>query len=216
MFNATMMRGIQTYEYIKLNGWSSFFREAFYRKRKAVIFEKDLSEVKDQTEALRHLKAEMIEIDAETVRSRKLSYRFKNRQLKTVHYLEKGYRGFGIVNGKEVIGEMWYYGDAGNGNSKPHPDLDWLGIKLAGNEAYAFDWFVVPQERGNNLAGIFQKNALYSLRRKGYTKAFAYVWADNTPALWSTRHLNKWTEVRTERMNRFLLTKMNDKSRSLR
>lgn len=216
MFNVTVMRGIQTHEHIKMNGWSSLFKEAFYRKRRAVIFEKDLPEVKDQTEALSRLNAEMIEIDAETVRSRRLTYRFKSRQLKTGHYLEKGYLGFGVVIGQEIVGEMWCYGYDRNVHSTPHPDLAWLGIKLSENETYAFDWFVVPQERGNNLAGIFQKNALYSLSRKGYTKTFAYVWADNTPALWSTRHLNKWAEVRTERMHRFLLVKINDKSLNFR
>jgi hypothetical protein len=216
MFNAALMRGIQTHEYIKINGLASFFKEAFYSGRKAIIFEKNLSELEDQTKALGQLNTEMIEIDAATVRSRKLSYRFKNRQLKTPHYLEKGYRGFGIVNGTEIVGEMWYYGDAKNTRSKPHPDLDWLDLELAANEAYAFDWFVVPQERGNNLAGIFQKNALHSLSRKGYAKAFAYVWADNTPALWSTKFVNKWTEIRTERMDRFLLTKFNKKSLNLR
>lgn len=209
MLDVAIMRSIQAYELIKMQGWSSFFRETVYWDRRAVIFEKDLSETKDYTERLKLLNAEMIELSRDLIKKKKYQHRLKNRQLKAVHYLEKGYGGYALVKGAEIVGEMWY--SAGPGR-KAHPDLAWLGLDPAGNEVYAFDWFVVSQERGNNLAGMFQNSALHSLFRKGYQKAFAYVWADNTPAFWTTRVVNKWKEVRIERMNRFLTTRMNEKT----
>lgn len=207
MLDTVVMRSVQSYEFIKMNGWPSFFRETVYRNRPAVIFEKDLRETKDQTETLNRNGTEMIEINKSILAKKKYDYRFKNRYLKAVHYLGKKYAGFGLVKRKEIIGEMWYCTAAGNSGDSRHEDLDLLGITLSENHVYAFDWFLVPQERGGNIAGSFQANALNVLSRKGYDKAYSYVWLDNTPALWSTRFINKWKEVRTERMTRFLVAK---------
>lgn len=203
------MRSIQTYEFIRMNGWSSFFRETFYRGRRAIIFEKDLLATSDHTEAIKLCGAEMIEITAESIAGERYYYRYRNRLLKAGHYLEKGYAGYGAVRGKEVVGELWYCTDPPADGNRHHPDLAWLGITLSPKDVYAFDMFLTPGERrGNNLAGSFQNQALYSLRKKGYLRAFAYVWADNSPALWNTRSINKWKEIRTEKMTRFLIGKM--------
>jgi hypothetical protein len=48
---------------------------------------------------------------------------------------------------------------------------------------------------------------MYSLHEKGYKKAYAYYWADNIPAVWNTRVINKWKELRSVTVRRFLLWK---------
>ena len=82
-----------------------------------------------------------------------------------------------------------------------------LGIKWSHDCVYSFDIFVVPAERGNNLSASLQNSAMYSLRDKGYLKAYGYYWADNIPAVWNTRVINKWRELKTLRLNRFLFLK---------
>ena len=46
---------------------------------------------------------------------------------------------------------------------------------------------------------------MYDLHKKGYAKAYAYYWADNIPAVWNTRVINGWKEVKEIPVSRFFL-----------
>jgi len=204
MINLLKMRVTQIYEFIRSNGWSPFLQEVIYVNRKAILVEKELPEVNDSTDFLQRSNVKFIEITPETFANNNYQYPFKNRYLKAVHYLGKGYRGHAIVRENKIIGDIWYFASGKSEHVSDHPDIKWLGIKWSQDYIYSFDIFVVPDERGNNLAATLQNSAMYSLRDKGYLKAYAYYWADNIPAIWNTRVINKWRELETLRLNRFL------------
>jgi len=202
------MRSVQIYEFLRANSWSSFFKEVIYRGRKAIVVKKALCETKDRTEILKQFNVEFIEIDRDSILSKKYRYRFKNRYLKALHYLGKGYGGHAIVKGDEIIGDIWYF--APGRFPGYHPDPKWLGIQLSKNDIYSFDIFLVPSERGSNFSALLQNNAMHALYKKGYENAFAFFWADNIPAVWNTRVVNKWKELKSLRMNRFLFLRKSD------
>jgi hypothetical protein len=202
MIDVIRMRSVQIYEFLRTNGWSSFFREVVYRRRKAIVVKKTLCETRDRTEELRQRNVEFVEIDQESLVHKKYQYRFKNRYLKALHYLGKGYGGHAIVKEGEIIGDIWYF--APDKSPDGHRDPQWLDIQLSNRDIYSFDIFLIPAERGNNFSALLQNNAMHALCKKGYENAFAFYWADNIPAVWNTRVINKWKELKTLRMNRFL------------
>ena len=207
MINLVVMRVIQIYEFIRSNGWSSFLREIVYINRKAIVVEKKLLEVNNSTDFLQRSNIKFIEITPETFANDNYQYLFKNRYLKALHYLKKGFGGHAIVRGNKIIGDIWYFASNKSGHVPDHPDIHWLGIKWSQDYVYSFDIFVVPDERGDNLSAALLNSAMYSLRDKGYLKAYGYYWADNIPAVWNSRVINKWKELNTLRVNRFLFFK---------
>ncbi len=207
MINLLIMRVTQIYEFIRSNGWLPFLREIIYINRKAILAEKNLREVNDSRNFLQRSNIRFLEITPGTFDGNNYQYHIKNRKLKALHYLRKGYGGYAIARGNNILGDVWYVASNKSGHVPDHPDIHWLGIKWAKDYVYCFDIFIVPDERGNNLAAPFQNSAMYSLRNKGYLKAYAYYWADNIPAVWITRVINKWKELKTLRVNRFLFFK---------
>ena len=202
MINIFYMRLTQVYEHIKLDGLFSLFHEYFYFDRRAIVVEKDL--VNYSLDVTKFSKNDIHLMDAEKIIKDINQYKFpvKNRYLKILHYLKKGYSGYVMVNGNTHIGDIWYFPKEVN-QTADHPDCQWLGIHRFKNEVYTFDMYLVPDVRGYNLAIALQSNALLSLHEKGFTKAYGYFWADNVPALWAHR-MSKWKEIRKIKMGRFL------------
>ena len=144
----------------------------------------------------------MIEINPTTFSEKKFIHQSKARYMKALRYLKKGYSGYGIVRNNEVIGDIWCF--TGHNQPEIHPDVVLFNIKCTPNECYLFDMYMSPLERGNrNVATYLEGVVLSDLNKKGYEKAYGYVWADNVPALWVHRII-KWKEKRRMKINRFL------------
>lgn len=203
MIDLLKMRCIQILEFIRSNGFSSFWREYAFVKRKAVIVMKDLHEAPDRSDYLSRLNIDLVEITPEILPLSKYHSDFKNRYFKALHYISKGYEGHAIIKGNTIIGDMWYFDPHKLNGGTYHRDLDWLGIRLPEGAVYSFDIFVIPGERGNNVSSTFQNNTMYLLRIKGYTRAYAYYWTDNVPAVWNTKVINKWKELEKLTVSRF-------------
>src|SRR4030067_1065018 len=203
--NLVHLRTIQINEFIRINGWNAFFKEVIHWNRKAIRVQKDLSEAKFHEDLFKDENVEFFELHPGTFSGRKLAYALKSRYLKARYYLGKGYRGHALVRGNEVIGDIWYYAPGEANGGSDHPDLHWLGITLDPASVYSFDIHVVPNERGKNLSAALQNSSMYDLHKKGYAKAYAYYWADNIPAVWNTRVINRWKEVKEIPASRFLL-----------
>jgi GNAT superfamily N-acetyltransferase len=73
--------------------------------------------------------------------------------------------------------------------------MEWLNLVARPQDAYMFDMFLDPNERGNGMAAYLQHNALLLLKEKGFEKAYGYFLADNIPALWVHRLL-KWDAIK--------------------
>jgi hypothetical protein len=199
---------MQISEFIEDKGWKSFIQEVLYFNRKAILVEKNLSEAVNRIDFLRNQNIQFIEITPETFTRDRYTFYSKNRMFKALHYLKNGYCGHAIAKENTIIGDMWYFALKNNVlHSHKCPDIQWLNFELTEDTVYSFDIYVVPTERGNNLSAALQSTAMYSLFEKGYTKAYAYYWSDNIPAVWNTRVINKWNELRPVTVSRFLWRK---------
>ena len=200
-----LMRLIQAFESIKLNGFFSFLHEIVFFNRVAVVVEKNLTEFDVANKQPENSPIQMVELRPHMFTNKSISYPEKNRYLKAVHYLKKGYGGFAILKDQQIIGDIWF-APVENKISSRHSDCKLLRINCAENQVYTFDMFLTPGERGNNLAFFLQSSALRALHQKGFTVAYGYYWGDNTPALWVHR-MGKWREIQRLKVNRFLFFK---------
>ena len=200
------MRILQIFEYIRDNGIISFWKEVIFISRKAIIVEKDLSEATFKENLFGKEGVQFVELTSELFCNSKYIYPVINRYYKALHYLSQGYAGHAIVRGNMIIGDIWYFGrKVPGGEAIYHKALDWLKIVLPDDCVYSFDIYFIPPERGKNISAALQSGAMYSLYKKGYRKAYAYYWADNVPAVWNTRVINRWQELKSLKVNRFLL-----------
>lgn len=200
------MRIVQSFEFIKYNGILRYLKETIYFRRKTIIVQKNLDEAKFDAEFLKRNGVRFLEINANTYPIRTFEYAEKNRHLKALYYLSCGYNGHALVKSNKIIADIWYCGYDRFGHLPYHPDLDWFGIKLIPGEVYSFDIYLIPDERGNNLSAVLQDSACYDLFKKGNKRAFGYYWADNTPAVWNTRVINRWKKVGQIRVTRLLFS----------
>jgi hypothetical protein len=207
MLNVLKMRFAQIADSVRIDGWRSFFKQAAFLRRTAILVEKDLSEVVERPEPLVSSQLKLREIDKDMLSSGTYSFAVASRYLKAVHHIKQEWRGFGLVRNNVIVGDMWYYvADATDDPSVLHVDLQRFGFQTwQASHVYTFDIFVSPAERKQGLSAAFQNNAMLCLALRGYTKAYGYYFADNIPAIWCTRVTNKWKEVRAVSMSRFLL-----------
>lgn len=187
-----------------------YLRSLFFMHKEAVPVEKDLATLRPVQVELERAGVEIIQLamtpeaavqNSETRQS--LTYPDKERRKTVMKYLRKGYRGVALVDGNDVIGDIWYASAATQRRGAVHPDLKWLGIKCGDNAAYAFDMYLPPARRGKNMANMLQNGALHEIKKNGYSRALGYFWADNLPALWVHRML-KWNELKRVKVTRLL------------
>ncbi|MCK4786628.1 MAG: hypothetical protein KAV87_22910 [Desulfobacteraceae bacterium] len=206
MINYIYMRFLHVIEFVQDKGFSQLFQEVIYFNREAIVVEKDLISCQPIINKMQGTNVECIEIKKELFEgSNKFIFSQKNRLFKMKHYLDKGYNGYALLKDNIVIGDIWFYSPAYSYYHE-HPDCKWLGLKCSEKDIYGFDMFLLPTERGNNLAVFFQNRSLLSLRDKGYKKVYGYFWSDNIPALW-THRMQKWNEINKVKKNRFLIFK---------
>jgi GNAT superfamily N-acetyltransferase len=200
------MRFLHVIDFVKDKGCAHLFHEVIYSNREAIVVEKDLISCQPIADTVQTKNIEFAEIKKEFLgTSNKLVFPERNRLFKIKHYLNKGYNGYALLKDNIVIGDIWYYSPAYS-DYPEHPDCKWLGLKCSEEDVYGFDMFLLPTERGKNLAVFLQNRSLMALRDKGSKKVYGYVWADNIPALWAHR-MQKWHEIHKIKKNRFFTFK---------
>ena len=123
MIRPIIMRLVQIWDFIKTDGFASFLRNSIYINRKAILIEKNLLEVNDSKRFLRQSNIKFEEITADTFNNKNYQFSVKNRYLKALHYLKKGYSGYAIVKGNDVIGDIWYSATRKSDQVSVHPDI---------------------------------------------------------------------------------------------
>lgn len=206
MLQYCKMRLIQVLDTVRHGSIHSLLRETIYLNREAVPVEIELDQLRPVADFARPNDEEVVELTQELLQNRQLAYPLQSRQLKTLTYLKRGYRGYALVKGNKVYGDIWCADSSAGNDGYKHPDELWLGVKCAPEEVYTFDMFVDPANRGGNLAAALQNGALHLLKRQGYTKAYGFFWSDNVPALWVHRTL-RWRELNRVRATRLLLSR---------
>lgn len=206
MVNYIYMRFLHVFDFVKDKGFAQLFKEVIYSNREVIVVEKDLLSCQPIVNSMQSTNVDFTEIKKDFFRrSNNFVFSEKNRLFKMKHYFNKGYNGYALLKDNIVIGDIWYYSPAYS-DYPEHPDCKWLGLKCSEKDIYGFDMFLLPTERGNNLAVFLQNRSLLSLRDKGYKKAYGYFWSDNIPALWAHR-MQKWNEINKVKKSRFLILK---------
>jgi GNAT superfamily N-acetyltransferase len=191
-----------------MNGIKSSLHDSVHFRRKAIIIEKDLQGILPDRETLDRNGLTFKEILLEDTGDGPVRFKYENRRLKARHYLSKGFTGHCLIKNNSIVGDVWYYGQKEDGATRLHNDINLLNIKWNETYAYSFDTFLDPVNRGNNIARALLNNSLFSMKIKGYQKAYGYYWQDNLPAIWNARVLNKFIEVGFISISRFFFLRI--------
>jgi GNAT superfamily N-acetyltransferase len=209
----------QFWEMWKAEGFSSVIKKAVFFNKDVIPAVKDLSVLPPLKSPAAASDIQFVEIREDTFHPDRWKYPSKSRLMRVSKNFKKGYRGFGVVKGGEVVGDIWYCTRGGPGQAVRHPDLEWFawfGVELGEKDLYMFEMYVKPQERGGGLVNFLHGSALRALREKGFERVYGYCTADNIPALWVHRTLG-YKELGRLKMHRlFSLTRRSLKGKPRR
>ena len=184
-------------------GVTPLLRKFFYLNRELVVLESDLSSLGPRVDSLSELNMKFVEISKYNFEEIHPEYPFKNGRTKAVYHFRNGYRAFVILRGNEVIGDMWYATAINPKLSPFYQAARRLGIELGKEGVYLCDLSVRQKERQNGIAFYLMSLALHSLREKGFTKTYGYVWEGNRSASFLYT-LFRFRELSRMKASRFL------------
>ena len=190
MLKLVRVRLNQFFETWKSEGFSSVRKKAFFFNKTVIPAVKDLSRLAAVKVSDKTSDVAFVEILDEHFAEKDFKFPTKSRAMRVGKNLKKGYRGFAVVRGDEVLGDMWYCTGGGPDAMRRHPDLEWFawfGVTLGDKDVCMFEMYVKPQERGGGLVNLLHGNALKALKDKGFERVYGYCTIDNLPALWVHR-----------------------------
>jgi ribosomal protein S18 acetylase RimI-like enzyme len=197
---------VQFLESYRAKGLAPTLGAICYRNRQCIVLESDLSSLGPPVNLMPDLNAVFREVFPLSFENLRLKYPLRSRHLKAVANLAQGYASFAVTRGGEVLGDMWYAGRAGSAATALHPDLAMLEIDPGNDGVYLWDTYVNEAERSTNVALSLLSLSLHTLREKGFSKAYGYVWADNRPAHFVYR-IFKFNELKRITADRFVFLK---------
>lgn len=196
-----MVAYYQMLEAFQEGGLKGMLHPRFFGKRKATPVVMELSAVTWPADTFQNSRYQFVELKIEELRQ--LTFSVPSRGLKASRNLKRGWRGFALIQGNQVIGDIWCVTPSQKGHPVIHSDIAMLGITCGDKDAYAFDMQISTAHRGQNLAAPFQRALQATLKTEGWHKVYGYYWDDNLPALWVHRML-KFKELPKREVSRFL------------
>lgn len=190
-------------EVIKQQGFVEFLKETFHFNREIVVTYKNLEEDLNYDKYVMNNNYKFLELSKQNIDDYDLNFTMKSRQMKANSLVEQGYHCFCLVDGNNVLGDIWYFSYDNNYARDNHRDLDYLRITLQPKEAYMFDMHVLKDKRGGDLVKILLANALLELKENECAKVYGYYVSNNIPALWVHRIFG-YKEIMKYKTNRFL------------
>ncbi len=197
------MRWHELLESLREGGFRNVLEKRVYFNKTVMPVEMDLGSLAEENDPLSGKPYDIIELTTGMISGGAFRFAAKSRRLKAVHNLKKGFRGYFLARDDLIVGDIWCACPPTPEGTVSHSDMDWLGIDSQPGEVYTFDMFIVPDERGHNIAAPFQMAALHALKYDGFRKAYGFYRTDYLPALWVHRLL-KWKERGGVRVWRFL------------
>lgn len=187
--------------------FSDILRDQVWNRRVAVPVEMDLIKLSPVTDLFKGLEdSRFTELKLEDLQRNDLNFVEPSRRYKATRNLKRGFRGFALIKGSKIVGDVWCVVQTQVKKPIHHPDLDMLGIHAKENEVYAFDMLIDPDYRGKNLAVPIQRALQLALKAEGYPLIYGFYWQDNIPAMWMHRSL-KFRELPKKWVSRFFFIK---------
>jgi GNAT superfamily N-acetyltransferase len=197
---------VQAVETVRQNNLRKLWKEIVFFDREAVPVQIELGKLRPTSDFAQPADERLIELQPEMISGNAVKYPIRSRAIKAEYYFRRGYRGFAMVNGDTVSGDIWCATKRSLEDGLVHPDEEWLNIRCLRGEVYSFDMYVNPAKRGFNLAAGLQNGALHELRKQDFNKAYGFFWADNIAALWVHRTL-RWQELDRVKATRLFFSK---------
>jgi hypothetical protein len=202
MFQAIRIAFLQASEAFAEEGWKHVLRPRVFLNKEVTPAEMDLSTLPSSSALLRDTGYQFVELKREDLQAGKWSFMVPSRRFKALRNTKRGWRGFAIVEGNLVIGDVWCVTPSRDGVPIVHSDLGMLGITCGEKDVYAFDMQIATTFRGKNLAVPLQRSLHTILKAEGFRKVYGAYWNDNLPALWMHRML-KYKELPKRSVSRF-------------
>lgn len=202
MFQAIRIAFLQASEAFAEDGLKHVLRPRVFLNKEVTPAEMDLSTLPSSAALLRDSGYQFVELKLEDLQAEKWRFMVPSRRFKAFRNTKRGWRGFAVVEGNLVIGDVWCITPSGDGLPIVHSDLAMLGITCGEKDVYAFDMQIAPAFRGKNLAVPLQRSLHTVLKAEGFRKVYGAYWNDNRPALWMHRML-KYKELPKRNVSRF-------------
>lgn len=204
VFESILVAWYQVREAFVEGGAKNVLRQRFFWKRKATPVVLELrAAAPSPVRFLRDFSYEFVEIKPDHLRDKKWSFLTVSRGMKASRNIRKGWRGFALTLRNQVVGDVWCVTPLGNETPIRHSDLGMLGITCGKNDAYAFDMYISPEHRHENIAGPFHRSLHNHLKAEGCHRIYGYYWDDNLSALWMHRII-RFRELPKRQITRFL------------
>lgn len=155
----------------------------FYYKFTRVVSKRDLSQEINLNSSNKLVIESINELNKDTlIKLAKKDYNKIDRNWWDRYYKEN-YNGFIAKLKDEIIGYVWWV----NSDMKKPREVFFNNIKLEKGDTYGFNFFIVPQYRGDGNSVEFLNKVFFELKKLGYSSNFGFVDVHNLSARWTYR-----------------------------
>jgi len=180
----------------RMDGIKDMLRELIYVNRTMIVIEKDIRESRSAPEkGLRFMVVDSANL-------KELAGRGEWRIVS--HYCSRGARCVLAYRGDDLVGYQFYT------RKNSFRDLRRIGVTMGKDEAYLFDLFVFPEQRGTDVPRIITAWTFRHLVSEGVDKIYGFYYSDNIRSLWWHRAVLKCKELKRVKANRILIFEWTD------
>lgn len=176
-------------EYWRNKGLYAAVARALYKEEEVVPVEKKLETLEKVQPKILEDGWHILDFPEHDSTHNKFEHFIPSRRESAKYYLQRGYKGVGIVNEGMLLGDVWYVSGKVGSNKNQHPHVKKFGFNLGQDEVYMFDMFVAADQRKGGMATYFLSSVLQHLHNLGFKKVYGYFSLNNKPALWVHRIL---------------------------
>ncbi len=179
----------------RIDGMKDLLKDLVYVNRTMVVIEKDIRKIPPAPKS---------DIRFVVVDGRNLNEYSGKREWQIVsHYCSRGARCI-LAYRDNLLGYQFYT------REPSFHDLLKMGISMERDEAYLFDFFVFPEQRGTDVTKALAAWTFNHLISEGIAKIYGYYYSDNISSLWWHRAVLKCRELKRIRAHRLFFLEWAD------
>ncbi len=143
-----------------------------------------LSNVNTQHNPFQNTEYRFVELHFGDLLDSEYCFPIQSRYYKARRNLSNGMRGFVLVNGITVVGDIWCITPQNHDVPIKHPELDMMGISCINGDVYAVDIFIDPAYRSKKLGVPVHQSLELTLKNEGWLRVYGWVYEDNISSKW--------------------------------